>query len=245
MRTIVASRPTRPSVQYPCPHCAAFPFDTEAELAEHVAEAHPGTRFVQAPNGWGGTTTVRVQAAAPAQGPKPPTERQLAYLRSLLAERQGVPAAEAVRDTLNTHRTAGTLGSAVVSRAITTLLATPRAPKPAAEPQPTDLPDVPQGHYAITSTGDNDLAFYRVDRPEDGAYAGRVFVKLVVGGHPDRNVPRSHVAGVLARIAEAGPAKAAQLYGQEIGRCSRCNRHLTDDESRAAGMGPDCRSRGV
>ena len=113
----------------------------------------------------------------------------------------------------------------------------------AATPAPSaPAVDVPAGHYAIPSTGDNDLAFYRVDRPTEGDYAGRTFVKLVVGGHPDRNVPRSHVAGILARIAadpEAGPR-----YGQTIGRCCVCNRHLTDDESRAAGIGPDCAKRG-
>lgn len=109
----------------------------------------------------------------------------------------------------------------------------------APEATPAPAADVPAGHYAIPSTGDNDLAFYRVDRPAKGAYAGRTFVKLVVGGHPDRNVPRSHVAGILARIAadpDAGPR-----YGQTIGRCCRCNRHLTDETSRAAGIGPECR----
>lgn len=112
----------------------------------------------------------------------------------------------------------------------------PAAPAPQAQaPQP----DVPAGHYAIASTGSNDLAFYRVDRPSKGAYAGRVFVKLVVGGHPDMNVRRDHVAGILARIA-ADPQAAAR-YGQELGRCCACNRHLTDETSRALGIGPECR----
>jgi len=102
--------------------------------------------------------------------------------------------------------------------------------------------DVPAGHYAIDSTGANDLAFYRVDRPTTGDYAGRTFVKLIVGGHPDRNVRRDHVAGILARIA-ADPAGAAQRYGTELGQCSSCNRHLTDELSRQLGIGPECRKR--
>lgn len=123
-----------------------------------------------------------------------------------------------------------------------------REPEPAVEQSRpattrTALPDVPEGHYAIKSTGSNDLAFYRVDRPTDGEYAGRVFVKSIVGGHPDRNVRRDAVAGILARIAEAGVEESARRYGQEIGRCCRCNRTLTDDESRAAGIGPECRRR--
>jgi Family of unknown function (DUF6011) len=108
------------------------------------------------------------------------------------------------------------------------------------ETEPTPAPTVAEGHYAITSTGDNDLAFYRVEHGT-GQWAGRTFVRLVVGGHSDRNAPRDHVAGILARIA-ADPDAAAR-YGREIGRCWMCNRHLTDETSRALGIGPDCRAK--
>lgn len=103
--------------------------------------------------------------------------------------------------------------------------------------------EVPEGHYAIASTGKNDLAFYRVDRPADGKYAGRVFVKLIVGGRPGMNVKAANVPGILARIAEAGIDESGAMYGREIGRCCRCNRHLTDEESRSLGIGPECRKR--
>jgi hypothetical protein len=107
----------------------------------------------------------------------------------------------------------------------------------AANPVPSV--DVPAGHYAIPSTGGNDLAFYRVDRPTEGDYAGRTFIKLVVGGHPDRNVKRDHVAGILARIA--ADDDAAARYGREVGHCYVCNRSLTDALSRQLGIGPECR----
>jgi hypothetical protein len=117
-------------------------------------------------------------------------------------------------------------------------------------PEPEDTPvtvtvtaeQVPSGRYAITSGGDNDLAFYKVDWPTDGPYAGQVFVKLVVGGHADTRVPRKLVAGVLERIAAVGPAEAMSRYGRELGYCGRCGRHLTDEESRAYGLGPKCRN---
>lgn len=99
--------------------------------------------------------------------------------------------------------------------------------------------DVPEGHYAIPSTGDNDLVFYRVDHNERWG----VSVKMIVGGHPDTWVKRAHVAGILARINEYGVDAAAKLYGTELGRCSRCNRTLTDETSRALGIGPECRSK--
>ena len=121
--------------------------------------------------------------------------------------------------------------------------ACPEAPAPApARPARPSLPDVPAGLYAIVDpTGRNDLRFYRVDRPTEGRWAGYTFLKAVVGGHPDERVAREAVAGILAAIAadpEAGPR-----YGREIGRCYRCNRHLTDEVSRAAGIGPDCAGR--
>lgn len=116
--------------------------------------------------------------------------------------------------------------------------------EPAPRPAPADLPDVPSGHYAIESHGDNDLMFVRVDRPTTGAYAGRTFVKIIVGGKPDRNLPAGQVPSVLARIVAAGITEAGRLYGQQIGRCCACNRTLTDEESRRLGIGPECRKRG-
>lgn len=106
-----------------------------------------------------------------------------------------------------------------------------------------DLPDVPAGYYAVKSSGDNDLAFYKVDRPDKGQHAGSVFVRLVVGGQADRNVSRSQVAGILQRIIEAGPAEAMARFGQEIGSCGACGRHLTDEESRQRGLGPFCATK--
>lgn len=104
--------------------------------------------------------------------------------------------------------------------------------------------DVPAAHYAIPSTGDNDLVFYRVDRPTEGDYAGRVFVKMIIGGRPAQSVRYANIAGILDRIAEHGVEASAALYGQEIGRCCRCNRHLTDQVSRERGIGPECIKKG-
>lgn len=104
------------------------------------------------------------------------------------------------------------------------------------------LPDVPAGYYAIPSGGSNDLTFLRVDRPTEGRWAGYTFLRMVVGGHPDRRVPRAQVRGFLQAILDADPTEASKVYGREIGRCGRCNRHLTDEVSRAYGLGPTCRS---
>jgi hypothetical protein len=104
---------------------------------------------------------------------------------------------------------------------------------------------IPVGHYATKSlTGNNDLDFWRVDRPEQGTYAGRTFVKRIVGGKPDLNVSRDTKFAALEAILEIGAEVSAILYGQQLGRCSRCNRTLTDEVSRKFGKGPECRSKG-
>lgn len=105
------------------------------------------------------------------------------------------------------------------------------------------LPDVPAGHYAIPSlTGNNDLDFFRVDRPTEGRWAGRTFVKRVIGGRPDSPVRGRTAREALTAIAK-DPGQAAFQYGQSLGRCYKCNRHLTDELSRSLSIGPDCRSK--
>lgn len=120
------------------------------------------------------------------------------------------------------------------------LRAARRAAERAVDADPA--PEVAAGHYAVASaTGNNDLDFFRVDRPTEGRWAGRTFVKRVIGGHPEYAVRGEAAREALARIAadpDAGPR-----YGREIGRCCRCNRRLTDEVSRAAGIGPDCAGR--
>lgn len=109
-------------------------------------------------------------------------------------------------------------------------------PTDTAAAAPTSSVDVPDGYYAIVSTGSNDLAFYRVKHSDRWG----VSVSLVVGGHADSYAARKAIPSILARIA-ADP-EAAKRYADEIGCCYRCNRTLTDEESRRQGIGPTCRN---
>lgn len=104
--------------------------------------------------------------------------------------------------------------------------------------------DVPEGRYAVATEDGaaNELAFYKVDRPTEGRWAGYVFVKRQVGGHDDTAVKGKAAQTVLAKIAE--DVKGASLtYGREIGRCGVCGTTLTNDESRARGIGPVCATK--
>ncbi|UXE04420.1 hypothetical protein SEA_FUNSIZED_49 [Mycobacterium phage Funsized] len=121
-------------------------------------------------------------------------------------------------------------------------------PRPSADKSAAgDLPGadvVPAGRYAVeTEDGAvNTLAFYKVDRPTEGRWAGYVFVKHIVGDDEQR-LAFGTAKAVLRKIAEAGAEAASARYGHEIGRCGLCDRQLTNDDSRARGIGPICAAK--
>lgn len=101
--------------------------------------------------------------------------------------------------------------------------------------------DVPAGRYALVD-GDGAVKFYILDRPTEGRWAGYTFLNAQASEerHPIRN--RATRDAILAEIA-ADPLEAMVRYGHELGRCGNCGRTLTDETSRAAGIGPDCAAR--
>lgn len=109
-------------------------------------------------------------------------------------------------------------------------------------PRLASFTDIPAGYYAVPSrTGNNDLDFFWVDRPDKGNWEGHTFVKRVIGGQPDARIQAMQARIALLAIRNHGHEAAALLYATQIGRCSKCNRHLTDETSRAIGKGPTCR----
>lgn len=100
----------------------------------------------------------------------------------------------------------------------------------------------PDVHVAITNvTGSNDLDFFRVvsRNPRFAPLVARV-----IGGRPDEALTVQESVAVLERLALTDDIPGAlAAYGREIGRCGRCHRTLTDQDSRAAGLGPDCASK--
>jgi hypothetical protein len=103
----------------------------------------------------------------------------------------------------------------------------------------TEPSDVPAGRYAIVEEGVT--KFYRVSKGKN-QWAGRTFVNAQASDeqYPVRNPVK--VVMILAAISE-DLAGAATRYGLELGRCYRCGRTLTDETSRALGIGPECRKK--
>lgn len=110
----------------------------------------------------------------------------------------------------------------------------------ASKGKPAVEPVVPAGRYALEADGVT--KFYVVDAPDSGFWKGKVFLSVLASDekHGIKN-PATKVA-ILAKIAKDVKG-AMQLFGQKIGKCGACGRTLTDEESRAFGIGPVCRGR--
>lgn len=101
-----------------------------------------------------------------------------------------------------------------------------------------------RAYFALETNGVID--FYRVERPKEGKYAGRTFVKRQASDSFDK-MEWAEYSVVLDRIA-TDPHAAGVLYGQKIERCYRCHRSLTDNVNKGPdgltslerGIGPDC-----
>lgn len=96
--------------------------------------------------------------------------------------------------------------------------------------------DIPSGYYAV-SNNDGDTSFYRVNHKD-----GRVYVDLQVSDALHR-IPWATRKAALDKIRTDGPEACGKRYADEIGRCYRCGRTLTDETSRELGIGPTCRNK--
>lgn len=103
------------------------------------------------------------------------------------------------------------------------------------------MPQVPDGYYAVEMGGT--LKFYKVRHGRAGSsWAGYTFVDVQAGD--DLYPIRSRVTRfeILSTIA-ADPRGALARYERELGVCGHCGRTLTDEQSRALGIGPICRDK--
>lgn len=97
-------------------------------------------------------------------------------------------------------------------------------------------PEVADGRYAVEENGV--LKFFKV---KNGRY-GRVFLDIQASDEWHAVQRHDRQKAILALIA-ADPKAAMIRYGHELGRCGHCGRTLTDEASRAAGIGPICAAK--
>jgi hypothetical protein len=130
-----------------------------------------------------------------------------------------------------------TLAAQVGRKAADEIIAKAEAPVA----NPTDA--VIAGRYAVEDPADGVLKFYVVDRPTEGRWAGWVFVSVQASDEEHRIRGPRKVADILERILAAGVGECSRRYGREIGSCGVCGRTLTNEASRAEGIGPVCAAK--
>lgn len=188
------------------------------------------------------------QQAAVAPQPAGATEKQVNFLRKLLSERVGVVEAEDIRNALNIARTNRTLDKGMASEFITRLLAikanpveAPQAPQsPVAAPRSGDdawkRPEcVPDGQYALKGD-DGVIRFYTVNTNDGICW-------VAVHASDERHNVKGRIRHQVLDAIAVDPRAAAILFGHETNHCGRCGRELTDEVSRANGIGPVCATK--
>lgn len=170
-------------------------------------------------------------AVKPAATPAQPTDKQIALFNKLCTQIQGKPYTAGFGATVDRKAASAAIDAA--------LKLTHESKRAQTQPiQPIESPEVPAGRYAIEND-EGKLGFFQIDRPTEGRWSGYTFVKYQASDetYPVKN--REQRERILSKIAQ--DVKSAMLrYGREIGKCGHCGRTLTDEDSRAAGIGPVC-----
>lgn len=173
-----------------------------------------------------------VPTEAPAYAPSAP---QVALIAKLVAEISVLDAELGQQARDYTVKMIGHWSRESVSRWIGNLIKKSRELSTAARVSaPATTAEVADGRYAVEHEGT--LKFYKV---KNGRRAGMVFLDVQASDdwHAIRTVAR--IREIVALIA-ADPMAATVRYGRELGECGRCGKALTDEASRAAGIGPVC-----
>lgn len=177
---------------------------------------------------------------------RPASDKQVAFARDLYREIRDLGENEGVLKDLATAIRHAKDDRAQMSVAIDVLITRRddlRRKAPRSEPSGPDLPDVPDGRYAVEDA--EGFTFWQVDRPEEGKWAGWTFVKSLHGSPGDlrREPVRGRAAyAVLERIYQ-DPVGASYNFGRMLGICGICGSPLTNEESRELGIGPVCREK--
>lgn len=116
--------------------------------------------------------------------------------------------------------------------------ATPPHP-PAPAPAPAAYPIPSKGYYAaeVPVSGVMTMRFYRVrEYPRN---SGRFQFMRQSGDNFTEYIDPTE-RRMAAAIICAAPVLAMEMYGKLLGRCGCCRRSLTDPDSIARGIGPEC-----
>jgi hypothetical protein len=169
---------------------------------------------------------------------KPATTPQIIWIMDLMKQRQISDEQQAWLDErLGTTEEDTRLNRDQASRIIDAMKLLPKVQVIKADQWPL----VPAGRYAVKNQ-EGILQFYHVDRPSAGKWSGYTFLSVRASDerHPIRAIESKKF--ILDAIAK-DPKAASLRFGREIGECGICGRTLTDEQSRARGIGPICAAK--
>lgn len=173
-----------------------------------------------------------------------PSEAQVGFIRSLLADRDTSDADRALQGLIDAYQD-GTLSRGNASKLIDLLKKLPWQTKMATwqprgfeqavlpVPVPTSYAPAPEGYHCLTTA--QGPAFYQVKTSKS---SGRRYSMLWDGARWDYEAGRS----ALRQLSEATliTAEQAKMFGDEYHSCIFCHQTLTDQRSIDAGYGPVC-----
>lgn len=165
------------------------------------------------------------------------TDKQRSYILSLLEERDAPD--DGNTDTLwkclriSEDPEEFGMSKMAASQTISWLLGLPRK-----KVETTARAKLPAGRYAIENE-QGELRFYQLWTSKDGRVR-RLYV--IHGTDASKLFPKTQES-ICQKILDAGFRECAIRYGNEIGACSVCGRHLTNRISRELGIGPICGGR--
>lgn len=191
-------------------------------------------------------TAVPAQLFAPVV---PATQKQKDYLNKLLAARPGFRDIENLWpdrvETLSKE-----MASAKIKETLEVAAEVIESHWSASSDLTSLLEGVDDGYFALPSkSGTNDLDFIRISSNQgrvNAANKGKRRVNRFLGGHGNIDIRISEqieFAKIVVAISIEERREANARFGREIGRCGVCGKSLTDEISRAEGLGPICRGR--
>lgn len=161
---------------------------------------------------------------------RPATERQIAFIKTLVSERTLAPEDQPTLDKARSLAVAGALTTRQASALIDLLQQAPHREQAAVAP----AEPAPEGMHEVDGT------VYKVQVSRDG----RPYAK-VLAQDEDGAWHFEYAAGAVRRLSESTrmPAESAARFGALYGVCCACGRALSDETSIHYGYGPICADR--
>jgi acyl-CoA reductase-like NAD-dependent aldehyde dehydrogenase len=179
----------------------------------------------------------------------PASEKQVAFINTLLAERDIDAISEAA---IRAHLS--TLTKKQASGFIDILLAAPKSETKVIASQKAGIQEAlskaPKSKYAVPA---DELDIMLTDTPLTGdllfieirEYMNNLYMRRLtgsVGGFTRWKVPNDD-AVLIMNIISQDPYKYTKLFGEHYSCCGSCGAELTDPISRELQLGPECRKK--